>query len=407
MRASPRTCCLTEPPPHALAPLGHSGTRFASTGEDGSLRIWDIERTELLERLLMGSQQTALATHKHTGFIAIGSEYGVLRIFFAEDEAEPPQLVFRKRLHREPIRIVEFSPSGAQLLSIADDGRICFISMSPSPRVLGYLDVSTLRNPEFPEPSSRLSTSRGIGGRSSTMSIRPGSREGREPRQSVFTRTLSRALSVLKPKRVEDTPVQVGSVVWAPTAEFYNSGADGQAGVDLKIDGEIILSVCEVGGPPSLMIGAPANSVNPTPANCAAAQPGFFRTMTLVLYDTYVNVANRRVLSCTCSSSLPSVVNSVSPDMPSQPDMYINQTEVEVLLIPIDIPLIAMTAVHDAPSPVGCLNPFPSLYLVGSESNLCRSSSDLAAVVCSDKCEMLRGLYPDRATNYHPWLCRT
>lgn len=240
------------------------GTRFASTGEDGSLRIWDIERTELLERLLMGSQQTSLATHKHTGFIATGSEYGVLRIFFAEDEAEPPQLVFRKRLHREPIRIVEFSPSGAQLLSIADDGRICFLSMSPSPRVIGYLDVSTLRNPEFNAGSLRTPTGRDLS-RSSTLSARPGSREGRDgrrsvgPRQSAFTRTLSRALSVLKPKRVEDTQVEVGAVVWAPTAEFYNSGAEGaqqqQQGVDFKIDGEIILSVCEVGGPPSLMIG--------------------------------------------------------------------------------------------------------------------------------------------------------
>lgn len=245
----------------------HAGTRFATTGEDGSLRIWDIERTELLERLLMGSQQTALATHKHTGFIAAGSEYGVLRIFFAEDEAEPPQLVFRKRLHREPIRIVEFSPSGGQLLSIADDGRICFLSMSPTPRVLGYLDVSTLRNPEFPDkPLSRPSSmARGLG-RTSTANTRPGSREGREarssvanePRSSVFTRTLSRAMSVLKPKHAHDVQLEVGSVVWAPTAEFYNSAGagDGPAGVDLKIDGEIILSVCEVGGPPSLMIGA-------------------------------------------------------------------------------------------------------------------------------------------------------
>lgn len=212
----------------------------------------------------MGSQQTSLATHKHTGLIAVGSEYGVLRIFFAEDEAEPPQLVFRKRLHREPVRIVEFSPSGSQLLSIADDGRICFLSMSPSPRVLGYLDVSTLRNPEYQgDPTSRPSfTGRGLG-RTSTVST--SSRESRdarssmmrEPRQSVFSRTLTRTMSVLKPKRADDTRVEVGAVVWAPTAEFYNSGADGTpTGVDLNIDGEIILSVCEVGGLPSLMIGA-------------------------------------------------------------------------------------------------------------------------------------------------------
>lgn len=35
--------------------------------------------------------------------------------------------------------------------------------------------------------------------------------------------------------------------------------------------------------------------------------------------------------------------------------MYINSTDVEVLVIPVDIPLVAMTAVHDAPSPVGLL----------------------------------------------------
>lgn len=45
-------------------------------------------------------------------------------------------------------------------------------------------------------------------------------------------------------------------------------------------------------------------------------------------------------------------MNPVPPDLQSQPDMYINETDIEVLVIPVDIPLIAMTAVHDAPSPV-------------------------------------------------------
>lgn len=37
--------------------------------------------------------------------------------------------------------------------------------------------------------------------------------------------------------------------------------------------------------------------------------------------------------------------------------MYINETDVEVLVIPVDIPLIAMTAVHDAPSTVRAGSP--------------------------------------------------
>ena len=36
------------------------GTRFASTGDDGTVRIWDVERRELMERVLVGSKQTAL-----------------------------------------------------------------------------------------------------------------------------------------------------------------------------------------------------------------------------------------------------------------------------------------------------------------------------------------------------------
>ena len=41
------------------------GVRFASTGVDGTVRVWDVERRELMERVLIGSRQTVLAVRPH------------------------------------------------------------------------------------------------------------------------------------------------------------------------------------------------------------------------------------------------------------------------------------------------------------------------------------------------------
>ena len=150
----------------AALPGGH---HMVSTGMDGSVRIWDIgtrRRTPVLQHLL-GSAQTALATNKSSGLLAVGSEYGVVRLFRVDMEgghegAPRLELLLRLRAHDGAVRRLEFSPSGAQLLSMDSLGFLCIVATAPTPRLQGFIDmVDTAcrgrRN------SARLSTRAGAG----------------------------------------------------------------------------------------------------------------------------------------------------------------------------------------------------------------------------------------------------
>ncbi|KAK3269569.1 hypothetical protein CYMTET_21995 [Cymbomonas tetramitiformis] len=110
------------------------GTHFATTGVDGTLRIWDGAAKKMVFKREFSSKQTCLGVSAAAGMIALGSSEGVLRLMRINSHgAAEPTLAFRCRVHDSTISHVCFSPSGLVVASYAADGKLFFTSTGMTP----------------------------------------------------------------------------------------------------------------------------------------------------------------------------------------------------------------------------------------------------------------------------------
>lgn len=124
------------------------GTRVASGGSDGRVKLWDLKSGELLKAVQMhGEAVTALAFSPDGATIAGGSERGATRFWGLEKDPElaPPMT---HAGHSELLRVnhVVFSPEG-DVLAVSGKDNVARLWEVSSGRALGkpmaHIDSST------------------------------------------------------------------------------------------------------------------------------------------------------------------------------------------------------------------------------------------------------------------------
>lgn len=138
------------------------GRHVASTGDDGTLRIWDATTGALAARLTLGGAQTALCPMPSRGLLALGSATGVVRIVSVAAPTQPV-VVFRTRLHTAPVAALAFSPSGDVVVSAGQDRRLFFTRVGSPCFPLGFVFApEDLANVTWPQGEAGLGPAVGI-----------------------------------------------------------------------------------------------------------------------------------------------------------------------------------------------------------------------------------------------------
>ncbi|KAF0291410.1 Echinoderm microtubule-associated protein-like 6 [Amphibalanus amphitrite] len=85
--------------------------KFATAGEDHTVRIWDVEKRELLETTRLDLAAMSCAVSPDSTQVAVGLKFGTVVILNAKDMSEEVRFADR----REDISELKFSPDGSLL----------------------------------------------------------------------------------------------------------------------------------------------------------------------------------------------------------------------------------------------------------------------------------------------------
>ncbi len=94
-----------------------ASSRLASASEDGTLRIWDVERLELLEVLAHDRPMTGVALDPSGTLVASGDREGEVRIWDLAGPAQPLSFLG----HDADVTAIEFDSSGDRVVSASWD----------------------------------------------------------------------------------------------------------------------------------------------------------------------------------------------------------------------------------------------------------------------------------------------
>ncbi len=132
----------------AVAP---DGSRAASAGDDGTVRLWDIEREDPVAVLRghVGPVTAVILTSDGDQVISAGED-GTVRLW--DHRAGESRLVLRG--HTRPVRSIAVTPDGTTLVSAGSDGTIRVWSLRTGQQTAGTELVGTARPSMLADPVS-------------------------------------------------------------------------------------------------------------------------------------------------------------------------------------------------------------------------------------------------------------
>lgn len=126
-------------PVRALA-FNNTGDRLASTGDDATLRLWDVATRAQVGGVQLPSAAKAITYSPNGQFVAVGLDSGVVLVFASTGDFSVPLATLNA--HNGPVNAIAFSPDNRLLVSGGDDGQLILWS-TQSDQALRVIPTAT------------------------------------------------------------------------------------------------------------------------------------------------------------------------------------------------------------------------------------------------------------------------
>ncbi len=110
----------------ALANLNPFGKNFLVLKESGCLQTWCLKNNEIINRMRLGVQCSAISAHSKMPLVVVGTVTGQL-IFIDMTNEKEPRVIENVRVHEGCVKFLRFNTSGTLLFSIGIDGKLFVI----------------------------------------------------------------------------------------------------------------------------------------------------------------------------------------------------------------------------------------------------------------------------------------